>query len=366
MSAFGVAFIGNIWALSMFGVGLLIRGYSEPVAGIDIDPLYIPHGVMIGAGLVALIQIVLILRRKELERRGEREVGDEATPAGIPQEVVTGPGPTTDANRFASGLRNGFGLFVVSAIILAAVMGLWTEMTPLQLVGWVLFAAVAAMVTELIIGLSAMHAGWFPAFATALIFLVLGMLLGFPEVPLAALVAFTASTGPAFADMGYDLKTGWMLRRDDAASPEVELQGRSQQYLAEVIGFGVALIVVAIAWQAYFQQDLLPPVVRVYAATIQAGVQDPTIATNLLLWAIPGAIIQYIGGPSRQIGILFATGLLINLPIAGFAVLVGIAIRLVILRIWKEKASTPIAILGAGFIAGDAVFGFSEVFRAGG
>ena len=28
MSAFGVAFIGNIWALTMFGVGLLLRGYS--------------------------------------------------------------------------------------------------------------------------------------------------------------------------------------------------------------------------------------------------------------------------------------------------------------------------------------------------
>ena len=28
MSAFGVAFIGNIWALSMFGIGLLLRGYS--------------------------------------------------------------------------------------------------------------------------------------------------------------------------------------------------------------------------------------------------------------------------------------------------------------------------------------------------
>jgi len=28
MSAFGVAFIGNIWALSMFGNGLRTRGYS--------------------------------------------------------------------------------------------------------------------------------------------------------------------------------------------------------------------------------------------------------------------------------------------------------------------------------------------------
>ena len=31
MSAFGVAFIGNIWALSMFGIGLLIRFYSSTV-----------------------------------------------------------------------------------------------------------------------------------------------------------------------------------------------------------------------------------------------------------------------------------------------------------------------------------------------
>ena len=47
-----------------------------------------------------------------------------------------------------------------------------------------------------------MHAGWFPAFATALIFLIVGMLLGFPDLPLAILVGFTAATGPAFADMG--------------------------------------------------------------------------------------------------------------------------------------------------------------------
>ncbi|MCG6197670.1 OPT family oligopeptide transporter, partial [Anoxybacillus sp. LAT_38] len=31
MSAFGVAFIGNIWALTMFGIGLLLRQYSVPL-----------------------------------------------------------------------------------------------------------------------------------------------------------------------------------------------------------------------------------------------------------------------------------------------------------------------------------------------
>ena len=54
MSAAGVAFIGNVWALSMFGVGLLIRGYSDPVFGLDINAAFIPHGFMIGAGIVAL------------------------------------------------------------------------------------------------------------------------------------------------------------------------------------------------------------------------------------------------------------------------------------------------------------------------
>lgn len=54
MSAFGVAFIGNIWALSMFGIGLLIRGYTQPLTGIDISRYYVPHGFMVGAGLIAL------------------------------------------------------------------------------------------------------------------------------------------------------------------------------------------------------------------------------------------------------------------------------------------------------------------------
>src|SRR3954469_1285057 len=64
MSAFGVAFIGNVWALSMFGIGLLVRGYAMPVAGIDIAKYYVPHGFMVGAGLVALVQVALLIARR--------------------------------------------------------------------------------------------------------------------------------------------------------------------------------------------------------------------------------------------------------------------------------------------------------------
>ena len=49
---------------------------------------------------------------------------------------------------------------------------------------------------EVIVGLAAMHSGWFPAFAVALITLVIGMLIGFPPVALALLVGFSAATGP--------------------------------------------------------------------------------------------------------------------------------------------------------------------------
>jgi uncharacterized oligopeptide transporter (OPT) family protein len=225
-----------------------------------------------------------------------------------------------------------------------------------MLVGFVLFAALAALVSELIVGLSAMHAGWFPAFATALIFLVLGMLIGFPPLPLALLVGFTAATGPAFADMGYDLKAGWVLR-GAGEHPEYERQGRRQQYLAELLGFVVAGVFVLLVYERYFEADLLPPVDRVYAATIAAGA-NPTMARSLILWAIPGAVIQGLGGSSRQLGILFATGLLIVNPVAGWTAGAALVVRGILVRRFGKDAEAPMYVAAGGLIAGSAVTGF--------
>lgn len=359
MSAFGVAFIGNIFALTMFGVGLLVNGYSEPLFGIALGDYSVPSGFMIGAGLVALVQVVSIVRN--------RGGGEEAeTVAGATSEVESGPGITTDERSLARGLSIGFGLYLVMGVVLAAVGGIFADMSLPQLALWVVFAAIAAMASELIVGLSAMHAGWFPAFGTALAFLGVGIIIGFPAVPLALLAGYTASTGPAFADMGYDFKAGWMLRRG-ANSAEFEREGRLQQYLASLVAFGVGLIVVAVSWRSYFSQDLIPPVDLVFADTIEAASVGGLGAVGLLLlWAVPGALVQWIGGPSRQLGILFATGLLITFPAAGWAVLAGILIRLVIQRAFGESAETPMTIAAAGIIAGDALYGFSSIFRGGG
>lgn len=345
MDVFGVCWIGNVWALGMFAAGLLLRAHAPTLFGVDLGERYVPHGIMIGAGLVALVQIVLAVR----ERR----------PASVPSASE----PTVPGHAFGRALGGGFLAFAVIAALLAALGGVWSAMSPAMLAGFVLFAAVAALVSELVVGLSAMHAGWFPAFATALIFLVIGMLLGFPSVPLALLVGFTAATGPAFADMGYDLKAGWIVR-GRGADPAWERDGRRQQYIAELLGFTVAGAFVLLVHQRYFAADLLPPVDRVFAATIAAGA-SPELARSLLVWAVPGALVQALGGPSRQMGILLATGLLIVNPAAGWTAAAALIVRGVLTRRFGKDAEAPMYVAAGGFIAGSALVGFGVgVWRA--
>src|SRR5690348_2020499 len=267
MSAFGVAFIGNVWALTMFGIGLLIRGYAMPVAGIDIAKLYVPHGAMVGAGLVALIQVALLIAR--------RGTGDAIAAA-------------TDDTQMKRALGAGSAGYVAIALLIALLGGLVGELSPGMLVAFIVYAAFAAFVHELIVGISAMHAGWFPAFAVALITLIVGILLGFPPVALALLVGFSASTGPAFADMGYDLKAGFILR-GSGTDRAFELDGRRQQLYAAMLALLIAIPTVYFAYPGFFAQNLVAPVDRVYVATITAGA-SADVARQLLLWAIPGAI----------------------------------------------------------------------------
>lgn len=339
MSAFGVAFIGNVWALAMFGAGLLIRGYSPQLFGSvlpggDIAKAYIPHGLMIGAGLVALAQVALVMSAR-------RAASD---------------GPTDLRAGRALGL--GALAYVGIAVLIAAGGGLASELSFPMLAAFVLYAAFAALIHELIVGLAAMHSGWFPAFAVALITLIVGMLAGFPPVSLALLVGFSAATGPAFADMGYDLKAGYMLR-GLGTDPAFEADGRFQQYLAATFAFAVAAVVVLLSYRGYFAAGLVAPVAKVYVATINAGA-TPGVAWQLFLWAIPGALLQVGGGPKRQLGVLFATGMLLVFPAAGWAVLAGVALRLGYARVRGASAAGEMEVFAGGVIAGDALTGFAK------
>ncbi|MFC2169690.1 OPT/YSL family transporter [Acidobacteriota bacterium] len=337
MDIFGVCWIGNIWALSMFSIGLLVRGYSPVIFNIDINKLYVPHGVMIGAGLVAMAQIIFAITKKE---------------TGKSEEIHY----TIGKKQFRLGIERGYMAFIGASMIMAIISGLFTHMSLPMLIGFILFSATAALISELIVGISAMHAGWFPSFATSLIFLILGMLIGFPQIALALLTGFTASTGPAFADMAYDLKAGWILR-GRGKYPEYEKQGRRQQYYAELLGFAVAIIVIGLFYENYFSGNLFPPVDKVFASTIRAET-SPEMAKYLIVWAIPGAVIQFLGGSSKQIGILFATGLLIMAPTAGWTALVALVIRFVLLKRYGESVQSPMYVLAGGFIAGSALCSF--------
>src|SRR5699024_600188 len=142
-------------------------------------------------------------------------------------------------------------------------------------------------------------------------------------------------------------------------------RSRKQQLYAALFAFFITIIVVFIAFQSYFDKGLVAPVDEVYAATIESGVSS-SIAKNLIIWAIPGALIQLIGGPKRQMGVLLSTGLLLVDPIAGWAVLAGIAIRLIVRKNNNNKDHPLMTIMAAGFIAGDAIYSFfSSVFKLG-
>lgn len=354
----GVSWFGDFAAMAALGVGSLVIGIiktngfiidifgtSLPVItdlfgeGADLmaQPMfqYMPHGIMIGAGLISLIQCGRMLLKKS--------DGNSA------------------AGKFSSSMANmkkalggGYIAYLIVAVLLAVITGIWSDMSMLQLIIWIVFSAFAAIASELIVGISAMYSGWFPGFATALIFLIVGMLIGFPAIPLGILVAYTSATGPAFSDMAYDLKCGYILR-GCGQDQELEIEGRKQQYYSEMIGFAVAFVLVAIMAGKYFDQGLFAPVDATFAATIEAGA-GAGVAKWLVIWAVPGAIIQLLGG-SRQVGILFATGLLVGSTINGLTILIALALRYVLVKRNKENEQT-LNILGAGSLAGAALYSF--------
>lgn len=361
MDLFGVAWVGSLIALGAFGLGALVVGLMsdnafhlsifgqeftafENMFGSDFSYAdstmfsYMGHGLMVGAGIISLVQCGKMLFQKD-------------------------DGKTSAAGKFGTSIKDmrnalgkGFIAYLVIALGLALTTGLYYEMSIPMLILWIVFAAIAALVSELIVGVSAMYSGWFPGFATALIFLIIGMLLGFPKLPLAILAGYTAATGPCFSDMGNDLKAGFILR-GCGKDPEMEREGRKQQYRAELAGFAVAMVIVAIFAKSYFEQGMYPPINATYASTIEAGT-SMEVFKWLMIWAIPGAIIQLIGG-NHQVGILLATGILVGGTIQGLTVILACLIRFVVVR-KNPKNDELLMILGAGSLVGCALHDFAK------
>jgi uncharacterized oligopeptide transporter (OPT) family protein len=253
--------------------------------------------------------------------------------------------------------------YLAIPLLLTVATGIYTGMSFAMLVAFVVYGTFAAFEHELIVGIAAMHSGWFPAFAVALITLLIGILIGFPPEALVVVAGFSAATGPAFADMGYDLKAGHLVR-GEGADPAFEMEGRRQQMIAGMLGFVVAIAVVLASYHIFFANKQTAPINAAYVEAIKAGISMET-AKSLALWAIPGALLQILGGHRQQLGELFATGLLISFPAAGWMVAAGIACRLLVLRLTGPGVRDRMEVFAGGVIAGDALYSFfSGAFKA--
>ncbi|MCL2573121.1 MAG: OPT/YSL family transporter [Defluviitaleaceae bacterium] len=336
----GIAFIANMITMAALAIGMIMRGYSMAIfGGFDIGQSNIAQGIMIGAGIVALVQIVLaitkgIKKAKGKEKKTDHTISDES------------------ASRTMVG---SVGLFIGGAVVVAVITGAFSDMPLWQSVLWLVFAGVSSIIIMVLVGTSSMHSGWAPTFAVVTIFLTLGVLIGFPPLSLAVLIGYLGSTGPCLADTGIGLKTGWLIR-GKGKDAEHEAQGRRQQIIIKQIGVIVGIGVVVFTGFALVNNGIVPPMSIFYAYTVTT-IANPALIAELALWVIPGAILQIAFG-SKSVGLMFATGLLINNPLYGIALLASIGLRLVI-------GTKHMVVRGPGLIAGDGLFGFvTNLIRA--
>ena len=336
VAGIGVAFLADFVAMTALGLGLILRGYSEVFFnGFSIGSSSIPQGVMIGAGLIALLQsLYKILKKSDDTENSSTTVTNKKMGMSIFQSLL---------------------MHTVGAVLLALFTGLITDLPLNKMLIWIIWVSFSATVAMLLVGMAAMNSGWFPGFAITTIFLTGGLFLGFPPIALALMTGYITSVGPCFADMGYDLKAGWILR-GEGRNKSLEIYGRKQQVIIEGIGVVIGIVTAFIFGKILFEQGLYPPISKVFATTINAG-SNESLMRELMIWAIPGAIIQLIFG-LKMAGVLFATGLLINSPMYGIGLLLALIVRKIIGTEFMD-------IRAPGLIAGDGIYGFfNSIFRA--
>ena len=337
MAGIGIVFLANLWSMGALAVGLLIRAYAPVLFGFDLGKTYIPHGIMVGAGMMSLVQVCITLYQ-----------GSKGSMEDVAEDGKTYP-LTVSHNGVKRAMLEAVILNAVVGGALALATGLLTDMSVGRIVLWIAWTTISSVIAPILVGICAMRSGWFPAFAISTIFLSLGLFMGFPLLALALLTGYVACTGPCFADMGYDLKTGWILRGKNGDIP-YELEGRKQQLLAELVGAVLGFAVVAAFMGMYFKLGTLPPVSSVFATTMKAG-QNPEILGQLVKWGILGAIIQLAFGPKKTVGVLLATGLLIYSPMYGLGVLAAVIYR-------AAFGSEKMELRESGLIAGDGIYSF--------
>lgn len=335
IAGIGIVFIANILSMTGLGLGLILRGYSPQIFGFNLGQTSIPQGIMIGAGLMALVQCMLTLKKSKQEQ-------DKNIITSVPDATV----PKTLATSFA--------LNIAGSILTALITGIIADMSMPVLIAWIIWTALSSTLAMLLVGMAAMRSGWFPGFAITTIFMSFAVLMGFPPLAVAVMTGYLSAAGPCFADMGFDLKTGYILRGNGTDIAH-EIYGRAQQVRIEAIGVIIGVGVVILFGNMFLAENIYPPISKAFVTAINAG-SNPALVKELVLWAIPGIIIQALFG-NKMVGVLFATGLILNNPLYGVGVLLAVVARMLFGTQFMD-------VRAAGLITGDGIFGFlSSVLR---
>ncbi|GHV33630.1 hypothetical protein FACS1894187_02450 [Synergistales bacterium] len=239
-------------------------------------------------------------------------------------------------------------MYVIGAIVIGLVSGIFSGMSAGKIAVWVIWSGAASIISALIVGMAAMNSGWFPGYAITTVIMTITLFMGFEPIPIAVMVGYVGAVGPCFSDMGYDLKTGWLIR-GKSEDLERELKGRKEQVKIEIVGALVGVIAVILFATMLIGQNAIPPISSVFAKTVKSTA-DSKILYEMLMWAIPGFLTQAILG-KWMCGVLFGTGLLLNSPKLGVVVLFAICLRLIFGTKWIDGRK-------AGLVAGDGLFGF--------
>jgi uncharacterized oligopeptide transporter (OPT) family protein len=348
----GIAFIGHPVALAALALGLVVRGHGSAL-GYPVAHSSVPHGLMIGAGVVQVAQAARLMRMgARAAAKSASSVGwpgaDRSTACGLCGGAAP-RGRPTDGDLAPRDLVWHGAAFVAGALVLAWLGGLAGRASLGSVLVWTIFAGAAAFVHTIVVGSCAMLSGWFPSFAVAIALVLAATLLGFSLEALALLAGYVLSTGPQFADLGYDLKSGWIVRGRGADQGR-ERAGRREQALLQEAGALVGLLTAALAFSTYRRLGLLPPMSRALAATVRLAA-SPGLTAELAAGGAIGALVQLAGGAHRAVGILLATGLLLDNVAYGYAL--GAAL---LVRAWV--GTETMRVRGPGLIAGDGLAGF--------
>jgi hypothetical protein len=333
---FGLALLGNGFGLGALALGLLLRPALPGLLGLDLNAAGVAPGLMLGAALVALPQAVgpVLLG---LWRRRERSAADAGEDRG--RRVVY-------AGRLVTGRLVALLLYgAVAFVLLDRSLPGFGRSAPLTLLGWALVAAALAVALQLFAGLLTAQLGWLPLLGSGLVVLACALRLGLDPPGALLTTGLALAAGPLAAELGNQFALGGRLGM--TRQPATTL-------LAALLGLEVALLVVGLSGEAYLRQGLVAPPAQALGAALglaRRGWQPDVLGLAMLV----GGGLQLAGGPSRQVGLLLGTGLLVAQPVAGWALLAGLAARGVLSLGLRGRGSLPLAALGLGLIGAEAI-----------